>query len=354
VSRSLSRWQVVFLGAVVIAGLGLGTWGLFRVGERQRLWSDTFRVHVGFSRLQGVSVGTPVRVRGLEAGVVSAVDLPESDRADGALVLHLTLDRRFQHLVFADASACILNEGMVGGKVVEIDPGRRESGPVADGARIASHSDADLNDLLKQTQAVLADVREGQGTLGRLLKDGRAYAEVVAALEQTRQLVQKSQDAVESVKQDAEAIKRLPIVRSYVEDHAELLVRPTHARHRYVVAAGELFEPGRAILTDAGRGKLDEVAEWLNGLKVKGSDVVVVTYADPQAEKSTRVAATTTQKQSEVVCDYLTDTHKVHKLGLLSWRDVKPVGFGTDPPIVPDEQPLPPARVEVIVFIPQA
>src|SRR5207244_721591 len=163
------------------------------------------------------------------------------------------------------------------------DPGRRERGPLADGARIASHSNADLSDLLKQTQALLADVREGQGTIGKLVKDDRAYSEVVAALEQTKRLMEKSQDAVQSVKQDADASKRLPIVRRYVEDHAALLIRPAHDRHREVVAAGALFEPGRAVLTDAGRAKLDEVAVWVNGLNVKGSDVVVAAYADPMA-----------------------------------------------------------------------
>ena len=68
-SRSLTRLQAIFLGVVVLAGLGLGTWGLFQVGERQQLWSETFTVQAGFGRLQGVGVGTPVRVRGLEAGV---------------------------------------------------------------------------------------------------------------------------------------------------------------------------------------------------------------------------------------------------------------------------------------------
>jgi outer membrane protein OmpA-like peptidoglycan-associated protein len=341
------------LGAVVLAGLGLGAWGLFQVGERQRLWNDSFSVHVGFPRLQGVGVGTPVRVRGLEAGVVTAVELPPADRPDEPLALHLRLDRRFQPLVFADASACILQEGMVGSKVVEIDPGRRQRGPVDDGAQIASHSVPEVADLLKETQELLVDVRQGQGTLGKLLKDDRAYTEVVATLTETRRLMENSQATAKSIQQDADAIKRLPIVRRYVEDPTALLVRPTHERHRQCVPAAVLFEPSRAVLTDAGRGKLDELAEWLSGLKVKGSDVVVAAYADPKAEPSAAAARALTQKQSEVVSEYLKDHYKIHKLGLLRWRDVKALGLGTDPPPVP-EPDLPPAHVEVLVFVPLA
>ena len=90
----------------------------------------------------------------------------------------------------------------------------------------------------------------------------------------------------------------------------------------------------------------------MNTIKANGSEVVVVAYDDPRAERSPAVAHALTQTQCEVVCNYLKDRHKVHKLGLLSWRDVKPLGLGTDPPPAP-EPDLPPARVEVLVFVPQ-
>jgi ABC-type transporter Mla subunit MlaD len=347
----LTRSQAATLGAAVLAGLALGGWGLFRVGDRQQLWADTFTLHVGFPRVQGVAVGTPVRVRGLEAGVVTAVDLPAADRPDEPLTLRLQLDRRFQPLVFADASAAILQEGMIGAKVVEIDPGHRDRGGIADGGHIAARQAPELADLLAETWDLLAAVREGQGTVGKLIKDDRAYTEVVAALQDSRKLMERSQDAAQSVKQDADAIKRLPVVRSYVEDRTALLVRPAHDRHRQWVRDRELFEPGRAVLTPAGREKLDDLAAWLNGLKPKGSDVVVAAYADPQAAPSAAAALALTQKQSEVVADYLKNTHKVHKVGWVRSRDVTPIGLGTDPP--PDrEAGLPPARVELIVFVP--
>ncbi len=72
------------LGVVVLLGLGSGAYGLFQVGDRQRLWTDHFTLIVGFPRLQGVGVGTPVRVRGLEAGTVAGVELPASEAADAA------------------------------------------------------------------------------------------------------------------------------------------------------------------------------------------------------------------------------------------------------------------------------
>jgi phospholipid/cholesterol/gamma-HCH transport system substrate-binding protein len=353
VSRALTPTQAAVLGLIVAGGLFLGIWGLFEIGERQKLWSENIQLEVGFPRLKGVAVGTPVRVRGLEAGVVSGVDLPASDRPDAPLTLQLKLDRKFQPLVFADATAAILQEGMIGAKVIEIEPGHPETGPIPDGGRLAPRPTPELADLLAQTQGMIADLREGQGTMGKLLKDDRAYSEVVSALKDTRRMLERSQDAAQSIKQDADAIKRLPVVRSYVEDRTSLLIRPAHERHRQWVRSDELFEPGRAVLTDSGRDKLNELAGWLNGLKPKGSDVVIAAYADPARAPSTAAALALTQKQSEVVVAYLKDTHKVHKLGWWRSRDVRPIGLGVDPP--PDNEiGLPAARIELMVFVPQA
>src|SRR5207248_1827394 len=76
--------------------------------------------------------------------------------------------------------------------------------------------------------------------------------------------------------------KRLPLVNRYVEDPTALLVRPNCERNRQCFAEGDLFEPGRAVLTAQGRQRLDDLGPWLEGMKHKGSEVVVVAYADPR------------------------------------------------------------------------
>ena len=53
-SRSLSPWQALILGSAVLVGLSLATLGLFAVGNRQWLWTDTFHLRVGFRQIHGV------------------------------------------------------------------------------------------------------------------------------------------------------------------------------------------------------------------------------------------------------------------------------------------------------------
>lgn len=351
-TRPLSRSQAMLTGLLVVLTLAGGAYGLFVVGDRHRLWSGQFIVHVGFDRLQGVGVGTSVRVRGVEAGAVTAVDLPGPGRADAPILLRIDLDPRAARMLYADASAQIRSEGMVGGKIIEIEPGSPDRPPLADGAVIVSKPPQDMNDVIDQAAKLVNAVKNGQGSLGKLIRDDKAYDELTGTLEQTRQLMRKSQDAVTAIQQDADAIKKLPIVRGYVEDPTTLLVRHTGDRHRQVFAADEIFEPRRAVLTSEGKARLKGLAEWLTELRGKGSDVVVVAYADPKSESNLQVAHTLTVRQSEIAAQYLQDEAAAHKLGWWSRRKVSSIGMGARPAPAAETDPLPPARLEVIVFVP--
>jgi phospholipid/cholesterol/gamma-HCH transport system substrate-binding protein len=342
VSRSLSPLQALLLGAVVLAGLALGAAGLFAVGGNTWPWSHAFHLRAGFPRIHGVEAGTRVRVQGMDAGEVEAINLPE--QPGGNVVLRLRLRAELRNLVRADASAQIVSEGMVGGKVVEIDPGRSDQ-PVADEALIATRPSAELTDVLAQVSGTLQSIRDGEGTLGKLAKDPEGYAALLALLRQ-------SEKTMASVQRDADALKRVPVLGGYVEDPQALLVRPNCERNRWVFTEGELFEPGRAVLTGPGRRRLDDIAPQLNGFRQKGTEVVVVSYADPKATPADN-ALTLTRQRSEAVCNYLKDQYQVHKVGWLGSRKVTPLGMGTNPPPAPETENLPPARVEVLVFVPQ-
>jgi outer membrane protein OmpA-like peptidoglycan-associated protein len=152
---------------------------------------------------------------------------------------------------------------------------------------------------------------------------------------------------------DADAIKEMPIVRGYVKDAHRELVRPDCERNRQVFAESELFEPGQALLTAAGRKRLDDLGPWLNGLKHKGSEVVVVAYAARGSSDEAELARAVCSKQAEVVSDYLISQHAIQKLGWFTWRKVTALGMGTAPPPVPEREKLPPSRIEVVVFVPQ-
>ena len=82
--RTLSGLQAILLGVVVLLGVGLVGVAVFAVGSRQWFGSNALHVRAGFPDVQGVEVGTRCRIRGLDAGEVVALDVPEAIRRSGA------------------------------------------------------------------------------------------------------------------------------------------------------------------------------------------------------------------------------------------------------------------------------
>ena len=331
-SRSLTRTQAILLGAVVLAALGVTAAGLFALGSRHWPWNDTFEVRVGFRQARGVEAGTRVRVQGVSAGEVVGLELP--DKAGGDVTLTLRLDGKWRHLLRADAGAQIVNDGLVGGKVVEINPGSASAGPLPAGAGIAGAPSADLPETVAQ---VSQELRSQVGTL----------------VENTNQLIRKSTDAVESAKQVVDGMKEIPFFRSLVKDPEKLLFPPGCEANPWWFREAELFEPGGDRLTEAGRQRLNGLAPQLAGLtRHGGASLVVVAYADPAATGNVRAL---TRNQAEVVFNHLKGGGAVHKdYGLWS-RDARALGLGTErpPAVVKDKPPPPGPAVGVLAFVPQ-
>jgi phospholipid/cholesterol/gamma-HCH transport system substrate-binding protein len=362
VSRSLSGLQALVLGVVVLVGVALATAGVFAVGSRGWFGKDALHVRTGFKEIRGVEVGTRVRIQGIDAGEV--VEIVPPDGPEGDVILRLRLKGEHRHLVRVSSTVQIVSEGMIGGKVLEIRPPQRKPGQPAPDLALATEDtllpsvpSAELSDVLGEVGVALKGLQSGEGTLGRLVKDPAAYEALVGLLKNSNDAVSKSKSTLASIQRSTDALKKTPLIGKHFKDSTDLLVRPNCERNRRTFSESELFEPGRAVLTAEGRSKLDELGPWLSGLKHKGSEVVVVSYADPTKSPDARNALQITRSQSEAVVNHLRNrgAHKMSWLpAWLSSRKVLALGQGTQPPPEPERDPLPPARVEVLVFVPQS
>lgn len=343
-SQALTWKQAVVLGMVVLMVSALAIFGVFAVGDRQGLFSASFHVYAGFPRVQGVEVGTRVRIQGVDAGEVVAVQSPAVPGQD--VVLRMRLGEGFRSLVRKDAVVEIAGEGLLGAKVIEILPGTSAAPCVENGTCLAVKPSVDVNDLLSRAENLMSAATQGNGTVAKLIHDPEAYSSLVTALKQ-------SQHTLASVQQNTDALKKLPVLRGYVEDPVALLVRPSSYRYREVVPSNELFEPGRAVLTEAGKQRLDALGPWLESLKFKDSEVVVAGFSDPERYDAS-VARTLTRLQSQAVSDYLTRAHRIQKLGWWSSRKVTTIGLGGDAiPSDPADKQVP-DRIELLVYLPQS
>jgi len=418
VSRNLSRTQASLLGLLVIVTLALGGSALLILNERSGWGGGSIRVLVGFPDINGVEVGTRVRIQGMDAGEIEAI-LPPDDPGQ-PVKLQLRIAGKYRHLLREDAKVQIASENLLAGKVVRILPGSAQAKLVEDQGFLQADIQPDtlegiaraaaklnslltevdgamqnfrknegsvtqdlvdatrkLNTVLTKADAALDGIDKGQGTLGKLVKDESLYKELTETLLQVKAaihdvrggegtLAKKSNDAyaeamaslqdvrrmVNSVKQNSDAIKALPVVRSYVVDNNKELIRPDCNRYRLWYAEKDLFEPGKAVLTEIGKTRLDEAAVWLNQHNDNGSEILVASFAEPSQQAD--FAQAVTLKQSEVAVEYLR-SKKVHHTGWWWWstRPIRGIGCGNNPSPIPETEKVPAARMELLVFVPQ-
>lgn len=109
--------EVLVGGAVLAAAIAFGVYGAQIAGLGDAS-SDDYVLTASFRSIEGVNIGTDVRLAGVKVGTVTDVTLnPETYRADTTVSLNAATQ------VPDDSAIVISSEGLLGGNFVEIVPG---------------------------------------------------------------------------------------------------------------------------------------------------------------------------------------------------------------------------------------
>ncbi len=109
--------EVIVGGAVLAAAIAFGIYGAQVAGLGDG-GSSSYPLTASFRSIEGVNVGTDVRLAGVKVGTVTEVALnAETYRADA------TVSLRASTQVPDDSAIVISSEGLLGGNFVEIVPG---------------------------------------------------------------------------------------------------------------------------------------------------------------------------------------------------------------------------------------
>lgn len=113
---NLERWGETLLGAAVtIVAIGFFAFAAAQAGQTGG--GGGYELTARFQRVDGVAVGSDVRVSGVKVGVVRAVDL-DTD----TYLARLTLSIENGVDVLDESTARIATDGLLGGAYVAIEP----------------------------------------------------------------------------------------------------------------------------------------------------------------------------------------------------------------------------------------
>ena len=182
-TRSLA-WSELKIGIITVFALVMAAVLVFAVGGAGGFFWQRYPLKTRFDNIATVKAGTPVRVAGIEVGVVNDVKLAGT----GAEVWFEVSDD-VRPLITDRSLAVIGAISLLGEGAIDITPAP-EGSPVPEWgyvrSGIAPGSIAALSALagdgLSETTKLVADLRAGKGTMGRLFTDDAAYREMEALL----------------------------------------------------------------------------------------------------------------------------------------------------------------------------
>jgi len=248
--------KVVGAGAFVIIGVLLFTGVLFLIGQRRMLFENRFELYTEFAKLGQIESGSIVRVAGMNAGEVTEIQVPSSP--EGKFRVKMEVRDDLHALVRTDSVASAQTEGLVGGIFVSVATGSAEAPEVPEGGTIAGREPFSMADLLAQasetitqvnmavdklsgdlemtvkqiamtaqdahqlieevspqikaiaengnrisadTQQMMASIRAGEGTIGKLINDDTLYM-------RAREIAEETKSVMANVRQVSDEAKR--------------------------------------------------------------------------------------------------------------------------------------------------
>ena len=187
-TRSLA-FSELKIGIIAVTEIALATLLIIAVGGQAGFFWQQYPLHTKFANVVGMKSGAVVRVAGKDVGKVTSVEL------SGALVdVGMTLNKNVRHLITGNSRASLGSLTLLGEPIVEISaaPG----GPVLpDNAYLETTSGGGIAALtdqaktsLDQASQLVADIRAGKGTAGRLLTDEAVYNDLDKLLAATNRV----------------------------------------------------------------------------------------------------------------------------------------------------------------------
>jgi phospholipid/cholesterol/gamma-HCH transport system substrate-binding protein len=216
------------LGVFVIAGLLLLVLALYMIGKDTNLFSRNFRLRARFENVQGLTTGNNVRYAGIQVGTIKRVKILE----DTLIEVTMLIEEKMMPYIHKNDLAGISTDGLMGNKLINIIPAKDRSPLVEDNdilpAKAVTNTDAILetlgstndninrisrdlgltverinnskalwsllddeslpqnlraslintrkatanaNELLSGIQTLVADIKNGQGSIGKILTD---------------------------------------------------------------------------------------------------------------------------------------------------------------------------------------
>lgn len=184
------------VGIFVFIGLVILTYFVLMIGDF-KLMKRGYHIKTVFGFANGIKVGAPLRLAGVDVGEVKEIKL--SHEKEGKTIVFLTAWVENEVKIPKDSRAWVNTLGLLGEKYLEVIPGadyqnilkendillgedptsvQEVTDLVKDISLQAKDTLTSLQSTLASAEVLLKDIHEGRGTVGKFFTDDRLYTDL--------------------------------------------------------------------------------------------------------------------------------------------------------------------------------
>ncbi|HEY2544780.1 MAG TPA: MlaD family protein [Candidatus Acidoferrum sp.] len=190
--RKQLTWTELRVGLFVLVGLSVLAAGIFYVTGAESI-GPKYRLVSYLPEVSGLAGGAPVSLDGVEIGNVESIKIaPRTgnlarDKVRNIEVV-LRVQKKYQEYILTDSTVSLVTQGLLGNEYVEVTRGFTGA-MLKDGEEVHGSGGLELKEVMARgadaleniqtlsntVQELINGVKEGKGTLGKLLTDEQAY-----------------------------------------------------------------------------------------------------------------------------------------------------------------------------------
>jgi phospholipid/cholesterol/gamma-HCH transport system substrate-binding protein len=243
VHRSAFEWRQVRVVILIVVGLLLLTWAIWRVGKIFDVFTDRYTIVTLVPNVAGLREGALVTLAGQRVGKIDEIEfIPLREKRGGNhLLVRLEVGESAKEQIRTDSRANVRAQGVLGDKFIDISPGSLRGTPLAAGDTIPSATMMDIEQfLVKASEAmdraniivddlhqITGGLARGEGTMGALLRDQQLYNRMLGASTDLNALlgaINRGEGALSRMIHDPEMYQRLVSATSRVDSLAGLVL----------------------------------------------------------------------------------------------------------------------------------
>jgi phospholipid/cholesterol/gamma-HCH transport system substrate-binding protein len=265
-SQKKVRWAELRSGILTTVALVIAGVLIWLLSSQSNIFTTNFHLRTYLEDSEGLNANDPVRVNGILVGYIGAIRLSGSRDPKRTVEIDMVIQQKYLDQIPDDSKSAISSANLLGSKYINITKGSHPK-HVEPAGEIQALPNQGIPEIMAQSTSLLAQfqtilgradgllaiVENGQGNIGKLIKDDALYDRLNATAAEVEQLVKDVHDSNGTISHLLYDDALYDDIRKPIQRIDDMLAQVQQGKGTLGKAMydPQLYDEARASITDA-------------------------------------------------------------------------------------------------------